>query len=192
MSRRRKGSSLNNIIEDYILSSKIHDYYELPCKSQEEIIEEEGDYFAVKMQASKALFNDEKIIKGIQKRIMSAVRNSFKERCFQGYDMADTFVSVSSALQGCSVAIFRLKKLESMLDTTSSKDIRIFSGTMPNGYSRLAARMDEKGAVVYVHNSLMYLAAFEMLGVFIKGESDREWLLDYLQNIMNENPKPHF
>ncbi|MDI6738134.1 MAG: hypothetical protein QME12_06505 [Nanoarchaeota archaeon] len=192
MSRRRKHKSIANIIEGYILSSKIHDYYELPCKSQEEIIEEEGDYFAVRMQASQALSRDEKIIKGIQKRIVTAVRNSFLGHCFAGYGINDTAVSVSAALQSHSASIFNLRSLDSLLDNTSSKDVRIFSSTMPNGYSRIAARLEEKGAVVYVHKSLLYLSALHMLQPFVKVEGDREWLVDYMQKIADEKAELHF
>lgn len=42
MSRRKKKKNISQLIDEYILSSKVHDYYELPCKMQEEIIEEEG------------------------------------------------------------------------------------------------------------------------------------------------------
>lgn len=192
MPRQRKGNSLNIIIDEYLLSRKLHEYYELPLKSQEEIIKEEGDYFAVKMPASLALSKNEKIEKGIQRRILTAVRNSFRANCFQGYDMVDTVVSVSNISQDYSAKIFRFKKLEALLDTTASRDVRIFSSTMPNGYSRIAARLDEKGAVVYVHKSLLYLSAFNMLEPFVKDEGDRDWLVSYMQRIIDEKPEIHF
>ncbi|MDD4878528.1 MAG: hypothetical protein PHO02_05835 [Candidatus Nanoarchaeia archaeon] len=192
MSRRRKSKSLNNIIEDYFISSRIYDYYKLPAESHDKIFEEDGDYFAVKLEATLTFWKDREIVRGIQKRIMLALRNSFTEKCFAGYDLKDTSVSINQISPEYSSRLFSLKSLEAHIDNTACSHVKLFSGTMQNGYSQLAARLEEKEAVVYLHKSQIYLSAFEMLAPFVKEESDREWLVYYMQRFLEEKPELHF
>lgn len=192
MSRRRKRKNISVIIDEYILSNKIHDYYELPAGIIRERVETEDDYFLVKMNATPALKKDAKSINGIQQRIIKAVRNSIIGHCFAGYDMKDTVVSINQSSDKYSANIFNIKSLEQHLDSTSCSAVRIFSGRMANGYYKLAATLKEKGAVVYVHKSALYLAAFDMLGAFIPSESNREGLVDEMQRRADDMAKVHF
>lgn len=192
MSWRKKKKKINQLIDEYFLSSKIHDYYEMLHEPIEKIIDTEDDYFVVRMKATLILHNDGKVATGIQKRLVSAARNSFTGRCFTGYDMKDTFVSVNQSSEEYSSNIFNLKNLEQHLDSTSCRIVKLFSGRMPNGYYKIAANFEENKADVYVHKSALYLPAFEMLGAFIKEESDREWLVDYMQRIADYQAEVHF
>jgi len=189
---RRKRKNISHLIEDYLISRKIHDYYGLPSNASNQLLDTERDYFAVNMQATIALWKDKKIIKGIQKRLINAARNSFRGHCFAGYDLKDTIVSVNQNSERYSANIFNIKSLEHHLDSTSCSAVRIFSGRLENGCYRLAANLDEKGAILYVHKNALYLAAFDMLGAFIPSESDREWLVDEMQRIVEYQAEVHF
>ncbi|MFH1064987.1 MAG: hypothetical protein V1734_00590 [Nanoarchaeota archaeon] len=188
----KEKKNTNLILEDYILSSRIHDCYELPHMVIEKILDTEGDYFAVRMQATPAFLKQGKVVKGIQRRIISAVKNSVLGHCFTGYDMKDTIVSINQSSDKYSANLFNVRCLEQHLDNTSGSAVRIFSGKMPNGYCKLAARLEEKAAVVYVHKSALYLAAFDMLEAFIPSESDRGWLVDEMQRIAEYQAEVHF
>lgn len=187
-----ENKSIDLPIEENLLSSKIHDYYELPPYAPEQILDAEKYYFAVKMQATLALGKDGKNVKGIQGRIVSAVRNSITGHCFAGYDLNDTFVSINMVSDKYSANIFNLRSLEQHIDKTACGAVRIFSGRLDNGGYKLAAKLEEKSAVLYVHKSALYQPAFEILAPFIKSECDIEWLVDEMQRIADYQAEVHF
>lgn len=197
MPRHKNGKNLTRLVDEYLHTSKIHDYYELPSVSSYggllgATIDSVDDYFCVKMQPTKALWKNKDIARGIQKRIINSIRNSFLGHCFSGYNLRDTVISVNQVSDKYSAGIFNLKNLDDYLDKTSSSAVRIFSDRMANGYYRIAAKLEENSAVVYVHKSALYLVAFEMLAPFIKEESDREWLVDEMQKRADEMAEIHF
>jgi hypothetical protein len=191
MSRRKKKKQLNQIIEEYVISSKIENYFQLPNK-MEEAIDTDRDYYTITMRSTLLLSKDEKIVKGIQKRLMLAIRNSIVCHRFASFDSNDTFVSVNS-LDGIAYSnLFNLKSLENAIGKTTYKAVRIFSGRMNSGFYSFAARMDEKQARIYMHKDTPEHNMFYYLGPFIESESDRDWLLIKIVDKIELAKQVHF
>ena len=165
-----------NLISNYVISSRIEDYFELP-DNRESAIDKEDDFYIIKLRSTLQLSKDAKIVKGIQRRLMLAIKNSIADFKFSRYASGDTFVSVNTLDDRGRTGLLTLNSLESMIDKTSSKTVSIFLGTMNNGYSPFSARMDEKQARIYMHKDMNEMEMFYFPEPFIASESDREWLL---------------
>ena len=191
MSRRKNKKQLNRIIEEYAISSKIDDYFELPNK-REDSLDNEGDYYIIKMRPTLRLSKDEKIVKGIQKRLLFAIKNSVVCHKFARYDSSDTFVSVNALDDTAYSNLFNLKSLENTIDQTSCKTVRLFSERMNSGLYSFAANMDEKQARIYLHKAISQDKMFYYLEPFIESESDRDWLLLRLVDKIELAKQVHF
>lgn len=180
-----------NLISNYVISSRIEDYFELP-DNRESAIEKEDDFYIIKLRPTLLLSEDAKIAKGIQRRLVLAIENSISDGKFARYEPGDTFVSVNAIDERGHSYMRNLSSLESMADKTSCKTVSIFSGKINNGCSAFTARMDEKQARIYMHKDLTEMAMFYLPEPFIASESDREWLLARILRKMDLAMQVHF
>ena len=191
MSRRKSKKQLNRIIDEYAISSKIEDYFELP-DNRESALDKEDDFYIIKLRPTLQLSKDAKIVKGIQRRLVLAIRNSMLCHRFARYDSSDTFVSVNALDDTAYSNLFNLKSLENTIDQTSCKTVRLFSERMNSGLYSFAANMDEKQARIYLHKAISQDKMFYYLEPFIESESDRDWLLLRLVDKIELAKQVHF
>ncbi len=180
-----------NLISNYVISSRIEDYFELP-DNRESAIDKEDDFYIIKLRPTLLLSKDAKIVKGIQRRLMLAIKNSIADFKFARYASDDTFVSVNTLDDRGHTGILSINSLESMIDKTSCKAVSIFSGIMNNGYSPFSARMDEKQARIYMHKDMNEMAMFYSPEPLIASESDREWILARIVSEIDLAKQVHF
>lgn len=182
---------LNQVFDEYMISSRIGNYFELP-ESIGAALDNEDDFYIIKLRPALQLSKDAKIVRGIQQRIMLAIKNSIVCHRFAGYDSRDTFISVNAMDDTACSNISNMGSLENRIDQTSCKTVRLFSERMNSGLYSFAANMGENQARIYLHRAISGDKMFYYLEPFIESESDRDWLLLRLFDKIELATQVHF
>ncbi|MBU2637911.1 MAG: hypothetical protein KJ955_02985 [Nanoarchaeota archaeon] len=183
------------------ISSKLDDYYYIYVDPAMDIddddagrlfVQKDGrDYYKIMLCMESDTFKkDEKRLNGIQARLLFAMFNSISSSRFDSYP-SDTHVCVNNNL-GYSAQLNDIFNLASYLDKTSSKEIKITSYPLPNGFAQFVAAMSGRGAVLSIHGRLPSDTIKGLLKPFLKadGIGMDEFLASYIRDDYDLSHKP--
>lgn len=171
-------------------TNKLSDYYSIG--SRIEIKDEDSYYSKLELIATAVLFSDSGEQPGIQARIFSGFMNSCINGELEGCP-ADTSVRISAMSDDYAAKVFDdlgngktaynitgLKGIKKLLDTTASREFKLFAGYDGKRWNFIA-NMNEKKAVLYIKNSINPAIISIYLAPFVPEELKRRFIANRIE-----------
>ncbi|MFH1064988.1 MAG: hypothetical protein V1734_00595 [Nanoarchaeota archaeon] len=169
-------------------TNKLSDCYSIGSRIE---IKEEDYYYSKLELAATGLSSDSAVIPGIQARIYSGFRNSILAGEIEGYPV-ETVIRINPLSEDYAAQVFGgnsfnrfynvkgLQEIVNRLDTTTSKEFKLFAGYDGRRWDFIA-NMDAKKAVLYIKNSVNPVDILDYLAPFIPDEIKRQVISEEIE-----------